>query len=73
MGVQIPLCEGAILGERAASCKVEGCSAVSCAKVAELIEIPFGMLSQVDPGNYVLDGGANALTGRGTYKGVSSP
>jgi len=52
MGVQIPLCEGAILGERAASCKVEGCSAVSCAKVAELIEMPFGMLSQVDPRNY---------------------
>jgi len=25
----------------------------------ELIDVQFGMLSQVDPGNYILDGGAH--------------
>jgi len=29
---------------------------VSCAKTAELIEMPCGMLSRVDPKNRVLDG-----------------
>ena len=42
-------------------CKVWGLSAVSCAKTAESIEMPFGMWIRAGPGN-VLDGvqiGAN--------------
>jgi len=38
---------------------------------AEPIEMPFGMLSLVDPRNNVLDGGADDPTGRGTFRGVS--
>jgi len=34
-----------------AHCKLQGISAVSCVKTAELIEIQSGMLSQVGPGN----------------------
>jgi len=34
-----------------AHCKVYGLSAVSCAKMAELIKMQCGMLSRVDPGN----------------------
>ena len=34
-----------------AHCKVWGPSTVSCAKTAERIEMQFGMLSQVGPGN----------------------
>jgi len=34
-----------------AHCKVQGLSAVSCAKTAEPIEMQFGMLSRVGPGN----------------------
>jgi len=32
-------------------CKVSGLSAVSCAKMAESVNMQFGMLSQVSPGN----------------------
>ena len=32
---------------------------MNCANAAELIEMPFGMLSGVGPGNHVLDGGAH--------------
>ena len=46
---------------------------MSCAKTAEPTEIPFGQLSWVSPGNHVLDGGADAPTGRGTFSGVSGP
>jgi len=42
-------------------------------KTAEPIEMPFGMLSRVDPGNNVSDGSANVPTGRGTFRGVSGP
>jgi len=37
-----PPWEGAILGERDAHCKVQGLSAMSCAEVAELIDLSFG-------------------------------
>jgi len=44
MAVQIPSWEGAILGERGTHCKV---SAVSCAKTAEPIDLPFGLWTRV--------------------------
>jgi len=41
--------------EGTAHCEVWD-SAISCAKTAEPIEMQFWMLSQVGPGNHVLDG-----------------
>ena len=43
-------------GEGTARCKVRGPSAVSCAKTAERIEIPFVMWSRVGPKKHALDG-----------------
>ena len=43
---------GSILREKGA----DGPSAVSCAKSAEPIEVPFRMLNRVSPGNHVLHG-----------------
>jgi len=40
-------------GEGGTYCKVLGHCAVSCAKTAEPIEMPFGMLSLVDPRSHV--------------------
>ena len=57
-GVQIPQRKGAILrGEMAAHSNVQGYPAVICAKTAVLIEMQFGMRSQVGPGNHMLDRG----------------
>jgi len=41
--------------------------------MTEPIEMAFGMLSRVDPRNYVLDVGADGPVGRGTCRGVSGP
>jgi len=46
---------------------------LSCTKTAELIKTPFGMLSRVDAGNNVLNGVADALTGRGIFREVYGP
>ena len=35
--------EGAIVVERGANCKVQGLSAVICAKIAELVDLPFAL------------------------------
>jgi len=40
---------------------------MSCAKTAEPIEMPFGVLSRVVPRNHVLDGGADAPVGKGSF------
>jgi len=55
MEVQIPLWEWASLRERCAHCKVQGLTAVSCAKTAEPTEMPFGMWNRVGPMKHVLD------------------
>jgi len=44
-----------------------------CKKTAEPIKIPIGMLSHVDPENHVLDRGADAAMGRGTFRPVYCP
>jgi len=51
--------ERAILrgGNGASHCKVYGHSAVICAKTAEPIEMPFGLMVWMDRRNCVLDGG----------------
>jgi len=46
-GVQIPTGRGNF-GDRGAHCKVWGLSAMSCAKTAELIDLPFGLWTLVD-------------------------
>ena len=40
---------------------------MSLATAAEPIEMQFGILSWVDPENHVLNRGADAPTGRGTF------
>jgi len=62
-----PPWEGALLGERGALCKVYGLFALNCAKTAEPIEMPFGMLTWVDPRNHVLDE-VQIPTGRGNFE-----
>jgi len=42
-------------GKRASHCKVQGHSAVICAKTAEPIEMPFGLWARMGQSNYVLD------------------
>jgi len=55
-----PPWEGATLkGERAAHFKIQGHSAVSCAKTAEPIATPFWIWTLVGPRKYVLGGNAH--------------
>ena len=55
-GVEILHVNGAILkgGEGAAHCKLQGLSAVSCAKTAEPIEVPFGVGAGLVQGSMLL-------------------
>jgi len=50
-------------------CKVWGRSAMSCAKMAEPIEMPFGLRTWMGPRNHVLDGGSDPSMGRSNFKG----
>ena len=53
-GCPDPPCEGTILrGKGAASCEVQGLSAMSRVKTAEPTDMPFGMWTGVGPGNHV--------------------
>ena len=63
MGVQILPWEEAILrGKEAFHCKVQGHSAVICAKTAEPLELPFELWAPMGPiGNHVLDGNSRVL------------
>jgi len=55
-----PPCARAVLREKgAADSKVQGSSAVSCAKIAETIKMLFQLWIQVVRRTYVLDGGAH--------------
>jgi len=56
MGVHIPSWEGTMWGKGTTHCKVWGRAGVHHAKMAEPMEMPFGMLSPIDPRNHVLDG-----------------
>jgi len=42
MGPDYPMHNGNFEGERAAHCEVFGCSAMSCEKMAEPIDMPLG-------------------------------
>jgi len=56
MGIQIPPWEGPILRRELGVCKVEGHSAVICTKMAEPIEMLFGLWARMSPRNHELDG-----------------
>jgi len=56
MGSRSTVGTGNFEGGGAAHCKVQGHSAVSCAKTAETMEMPFGFLAPMGPRNRVLDG-----------------
>jgi len=43
------------------------------AKTAKPIEMPFGELTRVGPGNHVLDGGLDPRKGRDNFWGLSAP
>jgi len=45
------------------------CHASEPCKTAEPIEMPFGLRTQVDAGNHVLDGGPDPLMGTGNFQG----
>ena len=64
---------GNLEGKWVVGCKVQGPSAVSCAKTAEPIELLFGLRTPVGQRNHVLDCGADAPTRKGTFTGVSGP
>jgi len=55
-------------GDVAAQCKVMGHSTVSCAKMAEPIDMPFEERNW-GPRNHVLDGD-RSLNGKGQFSGV---
>ena len=55
MGSKFFIRRGNFEGKGAAHCKIPGHSAVSCAKIAESIEIPFGMWTRVGPRKHILD------------------
>jgi len=63
MEVQIPHGNGHFFrrGGEGAHCKLckQGLFSLSCACTSDPIEMPFGMLSQVDSSNHVLDGGSD--------------
>jgi len=52
MGVQIPPLEGTIFGKRGVHCEVYRLSAVSCAKMAQPIDLPFGLWTWVGQKKY---------------------
>jgi len=56
MGSRFAQREGAILREKGRPIAKCGDSAVSCAKIAEPIEMPFGLWARIGPRNHVLDG-----------------
>jgi len=48
-------------------------SAVSCAKMAEPIDMLFKIWTRVDTGKHVLDRGPDPHTGRGNFEGEKGP
>jgi len=61
-GVQIPhMGRDNFRGKGASHSKVQGDSAVICAKTAKPIEVPFGLWAWMGRGNHVLDEGPAVL------------
>ena len=57
MGIQITSCEGASFRGRKYPAMPDD-TAVNCAKMAELIEMPFGLWTRMGPRKHVLHGSA---------------
>jgi len=71
MEVQIPRGKGQFLG-KGAYCKVQGNFAVTCAKAAEPIEMPFGLWARSGSRNHELDG-VQIPHEKGQFWGKGSP
>jgi len=54
---------------RGLSVSCQSVTLVSPAKTAQPIEMPFGVRTQVGPGNHVLDGTPDPSMGRGNFEG----
>ena len=54
MGLQIAPCKGTIFSGKDMPGKPDNTSAVSCAKMAELVEMSFGLWTRVGLGKHVL-------------------
>ena len=64
--VQMPTWEWAILrGKQANHCKLYRYSAIICAKMAEQIEVPFGLWARMGRKHHVLHGRCRIPMGRG--------
>jgi len=73
-GSKSPHGKGQFWGQKGAThCKVEGLPAVSPAKTVKPIEMPFGMVVVMGPGNHVVDGGWDPRIGGGSFKGEGRP
>jgi len=68
MGVQVAPYESAVRGK-----DMPNNTAVSCARMAELIEMPFGLWTLVGPRNHVLDVGPDRPKRRGNFWGKDIP
>ena len=65
-GVHIPMGRGNFEGD---NCKLQGHSAVICAKKAEPIEMPFGFLGLDRPKESFIRWGYRSTMGRGNFGG----
>jgi len=63
--------KGKFEGDRVAHFKVRGVLTWAVQKTAELIQMPFGILSQVSPENHVLRGGALPREGALLWEGLA--
>ena len=64
LGVQIAPCQGAFFRWKDMCVHARWHSAMSCAKMAEWIEMPFGLLTEVGPRKYILGGMHTGTTWR---------
>jgi len=65
-GSRYPMGRSNFEGEGLAHCKVQRHSAVSFAKMAELIKMQFALWARMGPRNHVLDGGPDP-DGKGQF------
>jgi len=66
-GPVLPMGRGHFFGKGASHCKVQGYSAVNCAKTAEPIEMSFVLSACMGPKNYALDKRCRSTMQRGSY------
>jgi len=60
---------GEVCSYRPSSMVCRSVTLVRPAKTAEVIEMPFRLMTPVGPGNHILDGGSDPPVGRGHFEG----